>query len=226
MVRASEKRRRGERALTARLTFALLWGGLVYGTIKSNVRMDARADFAYAVDAMLLRRDPLECAAFNLVGVYSMALAAIIWHESRVAKAVCIAATFTGSFSLLPYLIFLRPSSAFQETTPRSEGWERSRAVGWFLTFYGLFFVVWGALQGSRVSLMDAFNTSFVAHVALFDLACLFLTTWFLLIDDVERGPVAHRPTLALLSVLPGVGPGIYLLWTAPRPPKPERKQF
>ncbi|WP_448379823.1 DUF2834 domain-containing protein [Gloeomargarita sp.] len=167
--------------------------------------------------------NPLVVALFNLMGVWPGIYAAVLLTDGRGQKIPAwpfVAGSFAlGAFALLPYLALRRPFPRWHgPVSPVLRLWN-SRILGavWLLLSVG--FLAYGLVWGSWADWWQAFQTSRFIHVMSLDFLLLCVLFPLALGDDLSRRGVSPNSWLARVSLLPLVGPALYL---TVRPPLPD----
>ncbi len=167
--------------------------------------------------------NPLVVALFNLMGVWPGIYAAVLLTDGRGQKIPAwpfVAGSFAlGAFALLPYLALRRPFPRWHGPVSLGLRIWNSRILGavWLLLSVG--FLAYGSAWGSWADWWQAFQTSRFIHVMSLDFLLLCILFPLVLGDDLSRRGVSPNSWLARVSLLPLVGPALYL---TVRPPLPD----
>jgi len=166
--------------------------------------------------------NPLVVALFNLMGVWPGIYAAVLLTDGRGQKIPAwpfVAGSFAlGAFALLPYMALRRPFPRWQGAVPLILRIWNSRLLGAVWLVLTLVFLGYGLSQGSWADWWQAFQTNRFIHVMSLDFALLSLLFPLVLGDDLSRRGISPVPWLALVSVLPLVGPALYIMVRPPLP--------
>jgi hypothetical protein len=166
--------------------------------------------------------NPLVVALFNLMGVWPGIYAAVLLTDGRGQKIPAwpfVAGSFAlGAFALLPYMALRRPFPRWQGAVPLILRIWNSRLLGAVWLVLTLVFLSYGLSQGSWADWWQAFQTNRFIHVMSLDFALLSLLFPLVLGDDLSRRGISPVPWLALVSVLPLVGPALYIMVRPPLP--------
>lgn len=169
-------------------------------------------------------------ALFNVMGIYPAIYASVLVPAGRSSNKVpawpfIVASFFFGAFALLPYFVVWQPPQSPQKLPPPKEeleGWNKLFMKGAeTLVLPGLLLV--GALYYSTSALLAGgdewaeflkqFDESRFCHVTSLDFLTLTcLLPFWLSIDAQARDWDKRDQWLPLLSVIPVVGPALYLV--------------
>jgi hypothetical protein len=111
-----------------------------------------------------------------------------------------------------------RPFPRWQGAVPLILRIWNSRLLGAVWLVLTLVFLGYGLSQGSWADWWQAFQTNRFIHVMSLDFALLSLLFPLVLGDDLSRRGISPVPWLALVSVLPLVGPALYIMVRPPLP--------
>lgn len=166
--------------------------------------------------------NPLIVALFNLMGVWPAIYASILLIDGRgqrrPAWPFVLGSFGVGAFALLPYLALRQPNPQFVGAKGWGLTWWDSRLNGSLLALVTLGLLIYGLSQGNWAEFGEAWRTSRFIHVMSLDFCCLTVLFPLILRDDLRRRGL-HQPWLwGGISLLPLVGPVLYL---ALRPPLP-----
>ncbi|MBF2097754.1 MAG: DUF2834 domain-containing protein [Gloeomargaritaceae cyanobacterium C42_A2020_066] len=164
--------------------------------------------------------NPLIVALFNLMGVWPAIYASVLLIDGRgqrwPAWPFVLGSFAVGAFALLPYLALRQPNPQFVGAKGGWLTWWDSRLNGSLLALVTLGLLTYGFSQGNWADFVEAWRTSRFIHVMSLDFCCLTLLFPLILRDDLRRRSL-HQPwLLGGISLLPLVGPVLYL---ALRPP-------
>lgn len=167
--------------------------------------------------------NPLIVALFNLMGVWPMLYACVLLADGRGQKLPAspfVALTFgLGAFALLPYLAFRRPNPVFLGPRDRLLRFLDSRWLAIGLTGITIGLLAYGLGQGDWADFAQQWQTSRFIHVSSLDFCLLTLLFPTIVADDMARRQFDYPQLLWLVSVVPLLGPLVYLIL---RPPLPD----
>ncbi|KIZ07603.1 hypothetical protein MNEG_0350 [Monoraphidium neglectum] len=168
-------------------------------------------------------------ALFNAMGFYPLIYAALLIPAARSDKLPAwpfvATSVFLGAYALIPYMALWSPKDPPQQLPPPKEeleGWSRLYMKGAetpvlpaLLTAGAAFFTFQMATAGGEawLAFLKLFDQSRLVHATTIDFCLCTLLAPFWMSNDAEGRGWEQRGTLVpLLSLLPLVGPAIYLL--------------
>jgi succinate dehydrogenase hydrophobic anchor subunit len=164
--------------------------------------------------------NPLVIALFNIMGVWPMIYACLLFFDGRMQKVpawLFSAASFAvGAFAILPYLALRQPN---QEFSGSKNSWLKlldSRWTGVVLSLAAIALVSYGVLAGDWSDYIRQFQTSRFIHVMSLDFCLLCLLFPTLLGDDMARRGIKSSQVFWVLALIPLFGPLAYLCWRPP----------
>ncbi|MCG9892539.1 MAG: DUF2834 domain-containing protein [Thermosynechococcaceae cyanobacterium MS004] len=166
--------------------------------------------------------NPWTIALFNAMGIWPLVYSGILFADGdgqRVrAWPFAIASMAVGAFALLPYLVLRTP----HQTWSGVKGWGLKI---WDLRWLGLIglggaiaCLGFGITQGDGANFVQQWQTSRFIHVMSLDFCLLSLLFPTLVPDDMARRGI-DSPVLLWLTVLPLLGPCLYLIVRSPLVP-------
>eukprot|EP00877_Chromochloris_zofingiensis_P013454 jgi/Chrzof1/8362/Cz03g07180.t1 len=193
-----------------------------------------KAEEPYQVNAVFT-------ALFNIMGIYPLIFAALLIPAARSNKLPAwpfVAVSFgLGCYALLPYMCLWSPKTPQQQLPPPKEeleGWNRLFMKGAeTLVLPGLLLlgsVYWvgqavAAGSGAWLDYLKLFDESRFVHATSIDFALFTALAPFWMSNDAEgRGWGPRQSLVPLLSLLPVVGPALYLV-LRPKTDLSEKKQ-
>lgn len=164
--------------------------------------------------------NPLVIALFNIMGVWPMIYACLLFLDGRGQKVRAwpfAAASFgVGAFALLPYLALRQPNPTFQGEKNGLLKLLDSRWTGVALAIGTVVLLVYGLSQGDWADFVAQWKTDRFIHVMSLDFCLLCLLFPSLLPDDLARRGIQERRLFWAISLVPLLGAVTYL---ALRPP-------
>jgi len=226
----------GNNQLLYTVGMTALWIGLsVYGFMLSPNQTPTR-DMIF-LKLLVGIREPGEdfvvnqvyTALFNIMGIWPAVYASLLVpagrSENKLPAWPFIAGSFGfGVFALLPYFAFWRPIKDQNLPPPKEEleGWDKLFMKGAetpvlpALLIAGASSMLYLAATAGAASWVEygrLLDESRLVHVTTLDFLCLTAFAPFWMLNDAEaRGWEQRNTLLPILSVLPAVGPAIYLL--------------
>lgn len=161
--------------------------------------------------------NPLIIALFNLMGIFPMIYACLMFIDGREQKIkafpFAIASFAVGAFAILPYLALRHsPTDLFQGQKSLLIKILDSRITGVFLTIAAVCLLVFGFSQGDWGDFVRQWQTNRFIHVMSLDFCLLCLLFPVLLKDDLaRRGIEKNLGIFWLISFVPLLGPLGYL---------------
>lgn len=174
--------------------------------------------------------NPVIFSLWNLMGVYPLIFSCLLVPAGRSDNKVpawpfCFLSFFFGAFALLPYFALWQPQDPQPQLPPRKEeldGWNRVVMKGAETPFLpaGLVaaaaYLVYSAVTASPeawLGYLQFFDESRLIHATSIDFATLTaLAPFWMYNDAAARNWEPRDKVLPFLSVLPVVGPALYLL--------------
>jgi hypothetical protein len=169
--------------------------------------------------------NPLVVALFNLMGIWPIIYSAVIFIDGRGQKIPAwIFATISfavGAFAILPYLTLRQPNKEFIGKKNLFLKILDSRLTGIALTIGAGILVVYGLREGNWADFVYQWQTSRFINVMSLDFCMLCLLFPTLLEDDMIRHGIENQPLFWVTTLIPLVGPLIYLCLRTPLCEKP-----
>ncbi|MBF2003855.1 MAG: DUF2834 domain-containing protein [Synechococcales cyanobacterium M58_A2018_015] len=166
--------------------------------------------------------NPLVVALFNLMGVWPMLYACLLLIDGRgqrlPAWPFVIFSFGVGAFAVLPYLALRQPYPAFEGQKTGLLKWVDSRWVGLLILAGVVVLLAYGLIAGDWNDFVNQWRTDRFIHVMSLDFCLLCLLFPSLLEDDMTRRGLTDRRLFWAVSLLPLLGPAVYV---ALRPPLP-----
>lgn len=164
--------------------------------------------------------NPLVIALFNIMGVLPIIYSGLLFIDGRMQKLkawVFVLASFAlGAFALLPYLALREPNQEFLG----KKGWLISLLDSrwtWLLVAIGAFaLVMYGSMQGDWTYFVQQWRTSRFIHVMSLDFCLLTALFPIVLSDDMARRNLQNSAIFWLVSLIPLLGPAVYLTLRPP----------
>ena len=175
--------------------------------------------------------DPLIIALFNIMGIWPLIYASVLFIDGRGQKipawAFATASFGVGAFAILPYLALRQPSQEFTGSKGIFLKLLDSRWLGVALTLATFTLLGFGLTQGNWADFISQWQTSKFIHVMSLDFCMLSLLFPAILGDDMARRGITNYPIFWLVALLPLIGTLLYLcfrpplLVEKPNPPTP-----
>lgn len=211
-----------------KIGFALLWVGLLIYAF--GFAPPDRPDTFRLIQNLSTGEwegiNPLIISLFNVMGIWPMVYSCVLFFDGRNQKIPAwpfVLFSFgVGAFALLPYLSLREPAPGFSGEKNRLLKLLDSRWTGAFLAVGTLVLLGYGLTQGAWVDFLQQWQTSRFIHVMSLDFCLLCLLFPALLGDDMQRRGLDNSSIFWLVSLLPLLGPVLYLTF---RPPLAEKDQ-
>lgn len=204
-----------------KIVFGLLWlGFLTYGFLFAPPdQPDTWELIKQLSQGQWQDINPLVIALFNLMGIWPVIYSVILFIDGRGQKIpawpFAIASFAVGAFALLPYLALRQPNPEFSGEKNLVIKLLDSRVTGVLITIAAVILVGYG-LQGDWGNFVQQWQTNRFIHVMSLDFCLLALLFPALLADDMARRRIKNQQLLWLITLIPLLGPCIYL---SVRPP-------
>lgn len=167
--------------------------------------------------------NPIIVSLFNIMGVWPLiysALTLIDGRQQKIPAWLFSTASFgVGAFALLPYLALREPNQEFTGSKNLFLKILDSRWLGIALTIGSLFLLSYGLFNGNWTDFIQEWKTSRFIHVMSLDFCLLCLLFPALLGDDMAKRSLKNSSLFWVVTLLPLIGPLLYLCL---RPPLPE----
>lgn len=164
--------------------------------------------------------NPLVIALFNIMGVWPMIYACLLFVDGRMQKVpawLFAAGSFAvGAFAILPYLALREPNQEFSGTKNILLKLLDSRWTGVVLSLGAIALISYGVLAGDWSDYARQFQSSRFIHVMSLDFCLLCLLFPALLGDDMARRGIKNSQVFWLVALIPLFGPLAYLCWRPP----------
>ncbi len=169
--------------------------------------------------------NPLVVNLFNIMGVLPLMYCCLLYSDGRGQKLpawVFSAGSFAlGAFALLPYLIFRRDNPTFfGPKTWIIKLWDSKITAG-LIGLGALTLLFLGLTQGDWADFGMQWRSNRFIHVMSLDFCMLLLLFPTLIKDDMARRDWVNDQAFWLVSLVPLLGPLVYLIV---RPSLPESK--
>jgi len=170
--------------------------------------------------------NPIVLSIFNLVGICLLIHSCLIFFDGRMQKIPAwpfvLASVGTGVIGLLPYFALREPN---QEFAGAKDTWLKlldSRWTGVILSLNAIALIAYGLMFGDWGNFVEQFQTSKFINGMSLAVCLLVLLLPALLGDDMARRGVKNPSMFWGVTLLPLVGPLLYLCI---RPPLPDTRQ-
>ncbi|MEB3827914.1 DUF2834 domain-containing protein [Phormidium sp. CCY1219] len=211
-----------------KIGFALLWVGLLIYAF--GFAPPDRPDTFRLIQNLSTGEwegiNPLIISLFNVMGIWPMVYSCVLFFDGRNQKIPAwpfVLFSFgVGAFALLPYLALREPAPGFSGEKNRLLKLLDSRWTGAFLAVGTLVLLGYGLTQGEWADFLQQWQTSRFIHVMSLDFCLLCLLFPALLGDDMQRRGLDNSTIFWFVSLLPLLGPVLYLTF---RPPLAEKDQ-
>lgn len=155
--------------------------------------------------------NPLVVALFNLMGIWPLVYSCLLLVDGR-GQSFPAWPFALGAFAILPYLALRQPYPQF---TGKVEGGlrilESSRWLAISLGLAAISLVGYALLAGNWQDFGYQWQTSRFIHVMSWDFCLLSLLFSVLVDDDLSRRQMNHPQQWQLLTLIPLLGPLVYL---------------
>ncbi|ERN40405.1 hypothetical protein KR51_00029430 [Rubidibacter lacunae KORDI 51-2] len=211
------------------LGLIVLW--LIFATYAFRFAppVDFKATFVLIRDLVVFKIEginPLVAALFYLMGMWPLAYACLTLADGRGQRLwawfFTVASMAVGAFALLPYLALRSPNATFPGKKGILIRLLDARLTGIAFATGGFLLLGFGLLKGNWVDFAEQFQSSRFIHVMSLDFCVLCLAFPALLGDDMARRGLRSSRVFWAVSLLPIVGPLMYLC-LRPALPEPER---
>lgn len=214
--------------MTRRISFMLLWLGFTSYAFFLAPPDDPNTAVLIGnlINMQLDRVNPLVVALFNLMGIFPMLYGCLMFTDGRGQKLPAwlfsIASFAVGAFAILPYLAWRSPNPHFSG----KKGWGlviwESKLAGIVLLTGAIGLLYCGITQGNWADFVQQWHTSRFIHVMSLDFLMLCLVFPALLGDDMARRKLDNPKIFWAVTLLPLLGPLLYLCCRPPLVISPE----
>ncbi len=160
--------------------------------------------------------NPLIIALFNLMGVWPLIYTSLLIIDGRDQKIIAwpfaCASFAVGAFAILPYLTLRQPNSNFTGKKNLVIKLLDSPWLGVIALITAAILIAYGLINGNWSDFWHQWQTSRFIHVMSLDFCLLTLLCPILLQDDLTRRGLKNPFLLPVISLLPLIGPAIYLI--------------
>ncbi|NCQ94938.1 MAG: DUF2834 domain-containing protein [Microcystis wesenbergii Mw_QC_S_20081001_S30D] len=160
--------------------------------------------------------NPLIIALFNLMGVWPLIYTSLLIIDGRDQKIIAWPFAFVsfavGAFAILPYLTLRQPNSNFTGKKNLVIKLLDSPWLGVIALITAAILIAYGLINGNWSDFWHQWQTSRFIHVMSLDFCLLTLLCPILLQDDLTRRGLKNPLLLPVISLLPLIGPAIYLI--------------
>ncbi|MBC6417531.1 MAG: DUF2834 domain-containing protein [Prochloron sp. SP5CPC1] len=161
--------------------------------------------------------DPLIIALFNLMGIWPLIYGCLLFADGREQKIPAwpfvVGSFAVGTFALLPYLALRESNPGFQGEKDWFLQVQDSRWFGLFITLAALALLSFGLFTGNWSEFISQWQTSRFINAMSLDFCLLSLLFPTLLRDDMTRRGINNPVVFWSVSLVPLLGPLIYLCW-------------
>ncbi|NJR50186.1 MAG: DUF2834 domain-containing protein [Leptolyngbyaceae cyanobacterium CSU_1_3] len=159
--------------------------------------------------------NPLIVGLFNIMGVWPLIYSCVLFLDGRGQKIPAwffASASFgVGAFALLPYLFLRQPNPTFVGQKSWLLRILDSRWTGALIGLGAIALLTYGLTQGNWGDFIQQWQTSRFIHVMSLDFCLLCLLFPTLLKDDMTRRGLSDGKIFWAVSLLPLIGPIVYL---------------
>ncbi|NCR40506.1 MAG: DUF2834 domain-containing protein [Microcystis aeruginosa W13-11] len=160
--------------------------------------------------------NPLIIALFNLMGVWPLIYTSLLIIDGRDQKIIAwpfaFASFAVGAFAILPYLTLRQPNSNFTGKKNLVIKLLDAPWLGVIAVITAAILIAYGLINGNWSDFWYQWQTSRFIHVMSLDFCLLTLLCPILLQDDLTRRGSKNPFLLLVISLLPLIGPAIYLI--------------
>lgn len=208
--------------MSKKLGFWLIWIGLIsYGFLFAP---PDRPETLELIKNLSLGKwegiNPLIIALFNIMGIWPMIYASVLFIDGRGQKipawAFVTASFGVGAFAILPYLALRQSHQEFTGSKTMFLKLLDSRWLGLALTLGTFALLGFGLTQGDWGDFITQWQTSKFIHVMSLDFCLLSLLFPAVLGDDMARRGMKNDPLFWIVAFLPLIGPLLYLCLRTP----------
>jgi hypothetical protein len=159
--------------------------------------------------------EPLVIALFNLMGIWPVVYACVLFADGRGQQVrafpFVIGSFAVGAFAILPYLALRQPNPKFVGEKDLILHIFDSRIIGIILSGLTGFFLFYGLINGNWQDFIGQWQTSQFINVMSLDFCLLCLLFPTVLGDDLARRDSKSALNFGLVTLIPLVGPLMYL---------------
>ncbi len=215
--------------MTRKIIFTLIWlSFVIYAFVFSP---PDRPDTLELIKNMSVGNwegiNPLILAEFNLMGIWPMIYACLLFIDGRGQKIPAfpfiIASFAVGGFALIPYFAFRQPNPEFKGEKNWLIKLQDSRILGLFITILAIILLGFGIIKGDWTDFIQQWQTSRFINVMTLDFCLLSVLFPTVLKDDMKRRNFDNNLIYWLISLVPLLGSSIYLCL---RPALPETNNY
>ncbi|MBR8837534.1 MAG: DUF2834 domain-containing protein [Stigonema ocellatum SAG 48.90 = DSM 106950] len=167
--------------------------------------------------------NPFVVSLFNIMGIWPAIYSCVMFIDGRDQKIrawpFALASFAFGAFAVLPYLVLREPSQEFPGKKNSFLKIIDFRFTGVVITIASVLIVAYGINGGDWGNFVQQWQTSRFIHVMTLDFCLLSLLFPALLGDDMARRGMKNPQLFWLITLIPLLGPLMYL---CVRPPLPE----
>jgi len=160
--------------------------------------------------------NPLIIAIFNLMGIWPLIYTSLLIIDGRDQKIIAwpfaFASFVVGAFAILPYLTLRQPNSNFTGKKNLVIKLLDSPWLGVIALITAAILIAYGLINGNWSDYWHQWQTSRFIQVMSLDFCLLTLLCPILLQDDLTRRGLKNPFLLPVISLLPLIGPAIYLI--------------
>ena len=164
--------------------------------------------------------NPLVVSLFNLMGIYPLIYSAVLLIDGRGQKIPAwpfvLGSFAVGAFAILPYLALRQANPVFSGEKSGLIKLLDSRWFGLSLLLGALALLFYGFSQGNGADFISQWQSSRFIHVMSLDFYFLSLVFPLLLKDDMSRRGMKNPSLFWVVSLLPLLGPALYLFLRPP----------
>ncbi|MGA1820840.1 MAG: DUF2834 domain-containing protein [Thermoplasmatota archaeon] len=164
--------------------------------------------------------NPIVIAIFNLMGVLPLAYSAVLLFEGRKTGLrswpFVLGSFFAGAFSLLLYMGFRSPQTAFRGTKGTLLKIMDSRVYGIVLKLVAISLVAYALGAGDWKEYSELFWNNTLVHVMTLDFLVLSAVFPYAMWDDMKRRDWFEFRRFLSFALVPLMGPLTYL-WFRPK---------
>jgi hypothetical protein len=198
--------------------FGLLWLGLIgYAVFLAPPdQPDALTLIQHLSTGQWRQINPWIIALFNAMGIWPLLYCGVVFTDGDGqplrAWPFALASAAVGAFAMLPYLMLRTPHQNWSgKPTLGLRLWD-SRWLGAVALVGTVACLGLGMTQGNWPDFVQQWQTSRFIHVMGLDFCCLSLLFPTLVPDDLARRGQPQARGLLLISLVPLIGPCLYLL--------------
>jgi hypothetical protein len=201
-----------------KIFLGIIWmGWVIYAFVFAPQQEIADMDYIMQMARMETDRiDASVIALFNLMGVWPLIMAAILLIDGRGQKIPAwpflLGSCVLGNFILFPYLLLRKNNPHFDGNKTLGVRFAESKLFAAVITLMACFMIALAASLGSTDAFMNTFKINNLVNIMSFDFLLFLFAFPAILGDDMSRRGMTDERQFWLYSLLPVLGPCLYLV--------------